>query len=343
MNTEIEKSGEFEIIPCQTGAVKNNKNYKSISLTKDQDNMLFSAVSQLSKIAQTGVMSNAYMVRFKKGLPHTLMKFKDGGVGSAVIGKDNKIAGQASFHKLGGVAGAFMVLSVATSQYYLHNIDSKLNDIKSISQTILDYLEVDKKSELKSEIEFVNRAVNNYNHIVSNETQRISTITSLQSTEKISFKDCEFYAEMLKKTIYRNSPIEEDVRLSFKYKELLETSLKLYILSTILEAYYAQNFEQQYINEIKNNLLVRTNDFEKLIYSAFGHLKKRINNTYDTWYWKFKNRGEVLEKIHKLEANRNGNVLNLQKNTRDALDLLSETREYYIDKTGDVFVKTDKI
>lgn len=314
MNTDFEKYGEFEVIPCQADVIKNNNSYKKLNITNDQKDNVLILVSQLPVIADVSMKSKAYIVKFPKGLPHTLMKYKTGGVGSSVI-DNNKIVGHASFHKIGAaVAVSFAVLSVATGQYYLNSIDSKLNDIKSVSQRILDFLEDDKRSELKSEVQFVNRAFMNYDQIISNDPQRISTITNLQNTEKVSFKNCEFYLETLRKTIHRDNHIEEDVRLAFNYDELLETSLKFYILSSILEAYYAQNFNTKYLENIKKDLILNINNFAKPVPKYFGHLKKRINNTYDTWYWRFQNRGEVLEKIYKLQNSYNHDkVEQLQK------------------------------
>ena len=344
MNTELEKLGEFQIIPCKVGEFKNDKSYKKISITGDQCNKLLSTVSMVSGIARAGLTSNAYIAKFPKGLPHTLMKFKSGGVGSAIIGDNGKVAGHASFHNISALTASFAILSAITSQYYLHSIDSKLTDIKSISQSILDFLETDKKSELKSEIDFVNRAVNNYDHIISNEAQRISTITNLQSTVKVSIKDCEFYANFLKRTIYRNSHIQEDCRLAFNYKALLENSLSLYTMGSILEAYYAQNFDPKYLAGVKNDLLDHIRSFEKIIAPSFEHLKKRINNTYDTWYWKFDNRGEVLDNIYSiLRAYQNKEPSRFQKTTINAFDLIFENKQYYIDGSGNVLVRANKI
>ena len=58
---------------------------------------------------------------------------------------------------------------------------------------ILEFLYGDKKAELMAEISFVKYAYQNYNSIMSHESQRTATIASIQEAKKVAMKDIEFY------------------------------------------------------------------------------------------------------------------------------------------------------
>lgn len=335
MNTEIEKSGEFEITPCQAGIVKSNKGYKKLSISGDNKKLVIELAYKLIKSIALNDSANGISLKYRKGISNTVDKLDSS---KAYF----KTGGSVLYSDVEKYIMLFEVVLGITYQFYLSYTENKMNE-KTNFDSVLDFLETDKKSELLSEINFVKRAFTDYHLISPNNDQRISMITNLQNTEKVSFKDCEFYSDALRKTVYRDSHIEEDVRLSLKYKELLEVSVKLYTESVILEAYYAHNDNKEYINRIRKDLTNNISRYESIIFKAFTHLKKRVNNTYDTWYWKFMNREQALKKIQNaINSYENGKSV-LYQNTKSALDLLSETKEYYIDKTGDVFVKTDKI
>lgn len=334
----------FEIYPSIDSTVDNK--YNKVNLSSAQKAQILTLAGQLAKSYKHVSDSTRWVLKFPDGFgPANLMNLKAGGQ-STVLLKNGKIAGHAQLFGSATVSAAtvavavFEIMSVVTQQYYLTEITNKLNDIENISKAVLDFLHDEKKSELMSEIEFVNSAFKNYNIILPNSPQSAATITSLQATEKTALKNCAFYAENLKKTIFRNNHIEEDVNTSFSYCSLLEISLKLYLTSKLLGIYYSQNYDRKYIDSVKTEMLLQINKNEGVIHSSFEHLKKRVNETYDTWFWRYNNRGQDLEKIFYIISESEVSDQNaIYKNTLDSFDQINMQKEYLISSQGDIYLK----
>lgn len=206
-------------------------------------------IGQLPMIAAAGALTNAYIVKFPENLPHTLMKLGQGGVSSAIMGQTG-IVEHALFYKvemMASLLSVFTAMSFASGQYFLTQIGNKLNMINMNIDRILEFLYGDKKAELMAEVSFVRYAYQNYNSIMSNEVQRIGTISNLQAARKVALKDCEFYLHDLEKTANGCSDIIFDVEESFNIKDTLEFSMNLYVTSSLLEVYYSQNFDKDYL------------------------------------------------------------------------------------------------
>ena len=140
--------------------------------------------------------------------------------------------------------------------------------------------------------------------------------------------------------IFRNNHIEEDVSTSFSYCSLLEISLKLYLTSKLLGIYYSQNYDRKYIDSVKTEMLLQINKNEGVIHSSFEHLKKRVNETYDTWFWRYNNRGQDLEKIFYIISESEVSDQNaIYKNTLDSFDQINMQKEYLISSQGDIYLK----
>lgn len=245
----LKENGEFDIKPCDITNIEDNPKYKKLELTSGQKMKLSLFIGQLPMIAAAGALTNAYIVKFPENLPHTLMKLGQGGVSSAIMGQTG-IVGHASFYKvemMASLLSVFTAMSFASGQYFLTQIDNKPNMINMNIDRILEFLYGDKKAELMAEVSFVRYAYQNYNSIMSNEVQRIGTISNLQAARKVALKDCEFYLHDLEKTANGCSDIISDVEESFNIKDTLEFSMNLYVTSSLLEVYYSQNFDKDYL------------------------------------------------------------------------------------------------
>lgn len=335
--------GEFDIQPFDAKLIEKKSEYKKLNITESQQKLVLSFINDILDNVIPIKKTELYTVKFPKGMPHSLMKFQDGGFGSAVV-NGNKIISHASFHKiadLNSAVGTISIMMVAVAQYFLDQVMDKLDDIQTVSESILEFLHDDKKAELKSEIKFINNSFQNYQFIVQNEVQRVATIGNIQSAVKTAFKDCEFYCGEMKKYAFKegNSPIENDVKMSFYFEELLKWSMELYAVANVLEIYYSKNFNSNYLKVFEKDIIDNISSYEKNIRESFIHLKKRVNSTYDQWYWQYKNRGEDLEKIIRI-IDEHDKKSDLQETVKTFLYLPVDKKEYYISTSGDVYIKT---
>ena len=130
-------------------------------------------------------------------------------------------------------------------------------DMIKEEQNTIEFLYQEKNSELISSAMFARYAYGNYNSIMLNDNQRQATIASLQEVKRIALKDIFFYMNDMDskaKVPEDHKDAISDVAYAFAQTkncgEKLNFSLDLYSMATIMEAYYSQNFEQDYLENI---------------------------------------------------------------------------------------------
>lgn len=258
----LKEQHEVEIESCQ---LADKKGFEKLELTSEQKMQVSGLLQQLPATAMTATMAGAYTVRFPKGLPHTLMTLKRGGFSSQIVDMAGKkgILGSASFYPMAAQAtvfGVFTAMSIATGQFFLVQINKELRMINQKLDEILKYLYEEKKAELLSEVFFVRYACDNYDSIMADEAQRTATIGSIQQAGKTAMKDIEFYMKQLESKIVSSAKKSFDELVKLKDDEImanienLEMSLQLYCMSSLMEVYYARNFESAYVHYVENNI-----------------------------------------------------------------------------------------
>ncbi len=324
----------------------NSSSFKKLNIPKSQQGHIDMLVSQFPQLNSASTLKNAYAVKFPDGInTGHLMPYRNGGVGTPIQGDDGKIIAHASLHELKSqavVLGAFSAMSIATGQYFLSEINSKLDMLNQEIDKVLDFLYGDKKAELLSEINFVQYAHKNFSSIMQHEDQRIATISGLQAAKKVAMKDIEFYmcdldakANTSTKSYNDFYKLSED---SFLIKDSLELSTQLYVMSSLMECFYAQNTDTEYINEVKNSTLYYINKCNSRILSDFSKLnghnngfKQGVIKKVDTEYLdnKFKT---VISALTVGEDSQMRKVIDTALNNALSIDT------YYMNNKGEVFI-----
>ena len=141
---ELEQNGCFAVKACESlYDLDNNSNYTRLNVTPEQQMQISVLLQNAPTALASGMLASAYTVEFPKGLPHTLTALKQGGVGSMIKGADGRFVGTASFYEMStqaAIMGAFSAMSVATGQYFMTQINSKLKMINSKMDDILNFL-----------------------------------------------------------------------------------------------------------------------------------------------------------------------------------------------------------
>jgi len=340
----LQKQHGFEIVPCQS---IDKKGFEELKLTSEQKMQVSGLLQQVPAAAATVAMTGAYTVKFPKGLPHTLMTLKKGGFSSQIVDMAGKkrILGSASFYPMtaqAAVFGVFTAMSIATGQFFLVQINKELRMINQKLDEILKYLYEEKKAELLSEIFFVRYACDNYDSIMSDEAQRMATIGSIQQARKIAMKDMEFYIKQLDNKIDTGVKQNFDGLVKFMNDEIisnienLEMSLQLYCMSSLMEVYYARNFENSYIQYVENNIKSYAdscNNKERFIFGKLdGYFDKSVSRAQETkrleckrelrnWISSIDNKKDDMERLYAI------------------LQSTNQSAEYYIEPDGRVYYK----
>lgn len=255
----MKEAGALEVKPCEANGLdfSDRSRFTKLEPSQSQVIQLCGLLQHLPVAAGATRMAQAYIISFPEGLPHVLTTLKQGGYSTTIRGEDGKIAGTASLHSMGGeaaVLGAFTAMSVVSGQYFLAQINSKLDAINQDVKSILDFLYGDKRAELLSELRFVQYAYQNYSSIMEHEHQRTATITSIQDAKKVAMKDMEFYLQDLCAFVDKKGKIKEIPSQVENLDKSLELTMQLYVISSLLELYYAQNFDGWYVQQTERNV-----------------------------------------------------------------------------------------
>ena len=296
---------------------------------------------QLPSAMTAGTLADVYTVSFPAGISGSLMQYSDGGVGSAIMG-DKGIVGHASFHSLAPQAlamGCFTAMSIASSQYFLKQINNELKMMRSSLDKILEFLYGDKKAELLAEASFVKYAYENYDSIMRLEHQRAGVIASLLEAKKVAMKDIEFYLGDLDSAM-GGKDVATVVDNVFQIKESLEFSMQLYGLSSLLEVHYAQNFDSGYLSNVEKDISVYIGKCEKRMLSDFSALKVMVEGAKNPLLKKVDNSAALKQIEEYIDILDNGEESEIRKSLKTALYATSKKAEYYLTKEGAVYLRT---
>lgn len=335
----------FGIVPCNTPVDIAAKGFSKLELTSDQQMQVGALLQHLPSIAATEAMTQFYTISFPNGISGKLMELKRGGYATPIIGSDGKIKASASLHPLerqAAVLGCFTAMSIASSQYFLKQINDEMKMMRLNLDKILEFLYGDKKAELMAEVNFVKYAYQNFSSIMSHEHQRTAIIGSLHDSKKIAMKDIEFYMGDLESTIGTKDGREicALVEKAFQIKESLEFSIQLYGMSSLLEVYYSQNHDADYLEYVGNDISVYIDKCEKRMLGNFSALKVLVDNAKAPLFKKI-DKSVIVKQIDEfVELLNRGEESEMRRSLRTALTVTTQKAEYYMTSDGVVYLKT---
>lgn len=349
----MKQGANFEIEPCTiVYDFEDKTRFRRLDTDDAQRMQVTALLQQLPAAAATTALSGTYRASFPEGLPHTLTKLKQGGYGSMIRGEKGFV-GSASFYEMtaeAAVLGAFTVMAVVSGQYFLTQINNELKAINQKFNTILKFLYGEKRAELISEISFIKQAYENYASIMRHDYQRTATIISIQESQKVAMKDIEFYLYDLSQIVAEEAKSMDDYKAiankALQTQKCLEMSLQLYVMSNLLEVYYAQNYDKAYLANVKSDAANYIQRCEKRILQSFSTLNGRIAEhkpnllagvvKLNKQPEKSKQEKSIESVINRLNS---GEKSELLMTLQSAFDAVTQKTELYILESGDVYCK----
>jgi hypothetical protein len=348
----MQENGDFEIAECEEYYnFKDIGKFQEIELNSEQKMQISEFVSHIPVLMEAGAMAKAYKVKFPKGMSHILMKYKTGGVGSSIIGEKGGIVGHAAFYSMAvesAVYGAFAVMSIATGQFFMCQINNELRQINRKLDEILQFMQDDKRYELFAEIKYLQSACNNYSSIMLHGEQREAVLNSIQEAKKLAIKDIGFFGESLDRKLKDLKKVKYFDKLKSIINELkpiresYEQSLQLYIMSCIADVYFAQNYDKSYIDMVENDINDQyVEQCRQKIIEYYSKLDIHMDNIYHNFY---KSERAEADKLKIEIADRNNEIINTYKDIYTKLDVLhiaNKPQGYYVTKGGNVYRVTE--
>jgi len=346
MGMELDILRGCEIAPIDdTVDLDNNPKFKKLELTQGQKIQMSALMNQLPALAGMDILSKTMVLTFPDGVQGVLMQLKNGGFTTTLKNVDTgKIAGTAWLESAAPQAaclGAFTAMSIASGQYFLAQINNSLAQISSGLDKILEFLYGDKRAELLSEVSFIRFAYENYKSVMEHSEQRVATLISLQNAKKVAMKDIEFYLSDLSSIMAdkKSSDISSTVPKMVRTKDCLDLSLQLYTMSNLLEVYYSENYDPNYISFVQSEASVYIGKCEKRLLNCFGQLQHLLAGAKEGLFVKV-NKAEYVQQIDaivvELEASSSSP---LQTTLQSALSETTKEKQYYLNREGEVYLK----
>ena len=354
MDTELNnysfELSEFdsEIVPYdEQFNLSDQEKYKKLELSASQKMQISALAANIPNIIESSTLSNAYSIHFPKGLPHTLTALKQGGYGTMIKNNEGRFAASASMEPLAkqsAVLSGFTAMSIISGQYFLKQINTELESLHSKLEKIIFFLEEDKRADLNAKIDFAQYAYIHFSQIMANTEQRIATIVNLQQIKMSSNANIHFYISyydnntnnsklpIIGKNKEKKNKIE-DKYVAEQFYSNVTSSLDLYILSSFLEICYSQNIEEEYINNIANNIDSKIEYVKSQMISILSPLKSSNKNNISSDM-----------KIIATELSENKHPFFIQKKefTNSFISNFKNMICFYITKNGDLYINTEK-
>lgn len=347
---QMEESGEIKITPCdsfQVGVFNNPNIFEPLELSEKQKAEVKALVLAMMAV-DAGV--HAYKVMFPNGITHTLAALKQSNFSSLLM-QNGQITGAAPFCAMTAqvaLTGTLTAISILSGMFFLTQINKKLDIIDKKLDQILEFLRNDKYTELIAEMSFVKYAYENYASIMAHEQQRTATITSLQEAKKVAMKDIEFYIRDLESAVvitdstysgWKKNIAKGSTEDPLVIQEKFTYSEQLYVMSSILESYFAQNHDQKYIEAIEADIDTYIGKYDIRAFGSFRILEDKIPR------WKGWSKAETAlikadgfeDTVTELVKSLN-NVNPIRDNAHKSLAALTKEDEYYLCKDGSVFM-----
>ena len=323
--------------------LNNGQKYIKLEPTQGQKIHISALMNQLPALVGMDTLSKTMVLRFPEGIQGTLMQLKSNGghtttLRSLETGQINGTAWLEPTTPQAICLGAFTAMSVVSGQYFLSQINSSLAQISSGLDRILEFLYGDKRAELLSEVNFIQFAYKNYKSVMEHSEQRIATLISLQNAKKVALKDIEFYLSDLNSIITdkKNGDISSTVPKMVRTKDCLDLSLQLYIMSNLLEVYYSENYDYDYISFVQSEASVYISKCEKKELNCFGQLQHLLAGIKDGIFTKV-GKADYIQQVDGIVTELETSVDSpLQVTLQSGLAELSKEKCFYQNEGGEV-------
>lgn len=239
--------------------------------------------------------ADVYKVVYNKGLGVLQKAANNPGFyrGNVVqVGKNNVIKGGVLLQELSMgpqiVGGVFSVMSMVTGQYYMSQINDKLEKIEKSIEAVLEFLENDKRSAMESNEEFLKNIQYNHQSIMDNDDMRSASLGTIQNIKRDSLRNILFYKKQIGDLGYLdfkkdklddiNNNISKTCHLISEYWY----SLYLYCFASYLEPVIARNLDENYLEFITNDMRQKCEQY-KIDYSHWEEILNKYIKEADAY------------------------------------------------------------
>lgn len=236
---------KFEIIETN--------NLNNLKIISKRPNKILTSIANLYSFTPSVLLAKSFRFSFPKGIKGDIMNIGKG-QGTAIT-NNGKIIAHGTYLKNISFAAPLIVtnaINVIVKQHHLSEINKSLKNINQNLSEILEIEFIKKEAEIEGIISFYKRAYSDYELIKENDNYRNAILTNI-IRENIKIPQLfHFYKKTLK---------SENINVnSLKYFTLLR---KLFIFGKLIEFKYANEYNPEIIDKVKNDLTSMQLNYDK--------------------------------------------------------------------------------
>ena len=173
-----------------------------------------------------------------------------------------------------------MMMSVA-----LAGIEAELGEIKELNKKILSFLEMEKESEIESDLEILNKSINDFRFNLEDEKNLVNNHKQVMDIKRTAKKNILFYKKQIKDALLKDKlfttnsgmkSIIEEIQKKFKYYRL---SLYIYSFSSLIEILLLGNYQSNYLLSKRDELAELDNEYSTIFNDALEYVKKNTSKS----------------------------------------------------------------
>ena len=262
-------------------------------------------------VTQTVDTDGLYRCVFPDGVTGKLAVFKDGSGNLGTIMAGNNIVGQAHWIKADSQVMTTTIPYNPTVLFMamaLMSIDKKLNKIQETQKEILLFLELDKESQIRGDLNTLTEILNNYKYNWDNELYKKSKLDLVQHIKRSASGNIDFYQNKIsagstkKKGIHINKNADSLLTELDNLFKNYQLSLYIYAFAYFLEVMLMGNFDKQYLDNVASEIEKRSIDYRTLYSDCYRHIDEYTKSTIEAHLFKTaynvgKFTGETIAKI----------------------------------------------
>ena len=243
-------------------------------------------------VEETSHVDGLFRCTFPEGIVGELAKFKDGSGFMGDIRGAQNIVGKARWNPVTDVTKEMTVMiSYDPTMFFLAilllSITQKLTAIEQSQKQILEFLEEDKKAELKGNMNYLFELCGQYRLNYENEDFIRTRLVKVQDIKQDSEQKSIFYQQRIQKLLEENGHLKTGAAIHKKLKELTvkfqnyQTAEYLYAYSSFLDVLLLKNYSRDhliFLEEALNAHALRYRETYTACYNKYeGLLGKSLN------------------------------------------------------------------
>lgn len=301
---KIKNKNEIEdFIPKDCSIIEMN-NYMLADIKKENLNSCYSlSISKLTEISPiaaptantiknivengTSKTNKLYCIT-NLGKNDSLKAMKDGKTFWGAIKKSDNTSAMAKLKEVNPSNLMALDPTIMMMSFALAGIESELGEIKEISKKILSFLQNDKESEIESDLQILNRSINDFRFNLNDEKYLLNNHKQIMDIKRTANKNMLFYKKEIEDDIVKNKilttsnsmkSIIDEIQKKFKYYRL---SLYIYSFSTLMEILLLGNYGSEYLLNKKNELDSLDEEYSKIFNDSLEYIKKNAGKSLES-------------------------------------------------------------